>query len=97
MSPEVLGIVAVGVLIAAAVYAFKPKRPPAPPAVQHAPAPVVPAYQPAPVPDLLDLHYAYGERREREMKYERYKQALDGIAVLTSPKPPTPPAAPPNG
>jgi hypothetical protein len=84
-----MGIVAVGVLVAAVVYAFKPKKP-APSVVQQAPA--IPAYQPVATPNLLDLHYAYGEQREREMKYERYKQALDGIAILTS-KPTPPPNA----
>lgn len=90
MSPELLGIVAVGVLIAAAVYAFKPKRPPAPPA---APAQPQTVYVQGEQPKFFDLFVQDKREREAEIERQLLRATLDRISGIVGPEP-KPPASP---
>jgi hypothetical protein len=68
-------------------------------------APLIPAYQPAPLPDLIDLHIAHQDRREREIRRQAaerkldqavlYEETLKKIDDLLKPAGPTAPP-PPN-
>lgn len=83
MPPQIQDNMMLIVVAAAAAYAIwkcKQSKKVAPATQQEAVAPVY-IQSPAPLPDLVDLHINFQDRREREVKRQLAEKKLDQMAL----------------